>query len=386
MRILVAFDKFKGSLTANQIGQIVSRVLGQKLPDVEVALSPIADGGEGFTAAVMSACGGDWYDVDTVDAQGRPVTARYGIVEKDGHKEAVMEMSAASGLAIVKDIPLQPLTASTRGTGEMMRDALSKGVDRILIGIGGSATNDGGSGMASAWGCQFLDSSGQPVSNLPADLERVESVSLASAPKCEIVVACDVKNPLLGPDGCSAVYGPQKGVKDIEFFDNRLKRLADIASRDLGCDNRNVPGAGAAGGLGYGLMTFTGAVLQCGFDIVADISGLRERIEKADLIITGEGMLDEQTLHGKGPHGVALMARELGKKVVGMGGIIKRSPELEACFDGLIQLKPEGMPTAEAIGMAQELLEEAVAQHAEWFKELVSPVNREKSPQQPASV
>lgn len=364
MRILLAIDKFKGSLTAKEASDAVSRGLVRGGFDGEIEMCPIADGGEGFTEAVITAIGGEWCEVPVHDAQGREVTARYGMIEHGGHREAIMEMSAASGLAMVSDLPLDPMKASTRGTGEMMRHAMSHGVKRILIGIGGSATNDGGTGMAAALDWPFYDEQGELVTNLPADLERVHRIGRSECPGCEVVVACDVSNPLLGEHGCSAVYGPQKGVKDVEFYDQRLRRLAAMVVRDLGSDFREAEGAGAAGGLGYGLMTFCGAKLQSGFDMVAELTGLEARITRADLVITGEGRLDAQTLHGKGPIGVAAMARLLGKPVAGFGGIVDDNPTLRASFDALFAVKPPDMPIPEAVARAAELLEETVARNA----------------------
>lgn len=370
MRVLLAFDKFKGSLTATEVSAAVCRGFWRRLPGQELLISPIADGGEGFTEAVLTAGGGEWVEAETTDAQGRLQQSRYGLRRRDGVLEAVMEMSAASGLALVEDLPLEPRTASTYGTGEMMRHAMERGAQRILIGIGGSATNDGGVGMAAALGCRFLDENGEAVVNLPAELERVVKIDAGGMKRCEIVVACDVDNPLLGERGASQVYGPQKGVKDVAFFDGRLERLADLVKRDLGTDLRDAAGAGAAGGLGFGLISFCGATLQCGFDIVADITGLRERIEGVDLVITGEGRMDGQTLHGKGPHGVALMARAAGRPVVGIAGLVEESPELRACFDGLVQVKPEHMSSEQAIKNAARLLEDVVAERAAWLCEL----------------
>jgi glycerate 2-kinase len=282
-----------------------------------------------------------------------------------------MEMSAASGLAMVSDITLNPLTASTRGTGEMMRHAIDQGAKRILIGIGGSATNDGGTGMAAALGCRFLDGQDAVVRDLPAELERVQRIETPGKLGCEVIVACDVSNPLLGEHGCSAVYGPQKGVRDVAFFDARLRRLAAMVVRDLGIDYREEAGAGAAGGLGFGLMSFCNAKLQSGFDLVAEITELGGRIENADLVITGEGRLDGQTLHGKGPIGVAAMARLLGKRVVGVGGMVEDNEALRASFDALFAVKPPDMPIPEAIARAAELLEETVARQADSLTALV---------------
>jgi len=372
MRVLLSLDKYKGSLSSSEAAAAVARGLKRGGWDGEIDVCPVADGGEGFTEAVMGAFNGTWCEALVHDAQGRPVAARYGLIQREGHIEAVMEMSAASGLAIVSDLPLQPLTASTRGTGEMMLHAWAHGAESVLIGIGGSATNDGGSGMASALGYQFLDDNEQLLEEMPAGLEKVHRIAKSRMIPGQVVVACDVTNPLLGPSGCSAVYGPQKGVGDVPFFENRMARLADLITRDIGCDHRNEPGAGAAGGLGFGLMSFCGARLRSGFDLVSELTRLTEHIEKADLVITGEGRLDSQTLHGKGPAGVAILARQMSKKVVGVGGMVEDSDALSSLFDGLIQVKSPDMSIEEAVSRAAELLEECIAQRVDWFKSLIS--------------
>ena len=341
MRILVAMDKFKGSLTAAEAGEAVRRGLARALADTEADVCPIADGGEGTTDAMVMALGGATVTIAAHDAQGREITAAYGVIDRGEGPEAVMEMSATAGLVQVADLPLNPATAGTRGTGEMIRDALSRGVRRIIIGIGGSATNDGGIGMAQALGFTFLDAAGCAVTNLPAEFGLVNSVVRTALPMCEVLVACDVRNPLLGEQGATRVYGPQKGVRDVAFFEARLKKLADLVWRDLGVDFRDDPGAGAAGGLGFGLMSFCGARLVPGFDLIASIIGLEARIAAADAVITGEGKLDGQTLHGKGPAGVAEMARRAGKRVIGLAGVIEHSAELGRAFDLLLQSKPD---------------------------------------------
>lgn len=373
MLILLAFDKFKGSLTARAASDAVARGLRGGGVDAAIDVCPIADGGEGFTEVVVGSLGGTWFEAPVHDAQGRGLIARYGMIDREGVKEAVMEMSAASGLAIVSDLPLDPRRASTRGTGELMLEAVRHGAGRILVGIGGSATNDGGCGMAAALGCRFLDASGNEVTDLPAELERVNRIEPAPAWRCEVIVASDVTNPLLGEFGATRVYGPQKGVKDVEFFEARLQRLADLVKRDLGCDHRGEPGAGAAGGLGFGLMSFCGATLRGGFDLVADITGLRGRIARADLVITGEGRLDAQTLHGKGPVGVAEMARAAGKPVVGIGGMVESRDKLLEKFEAVWQARPGGLSMAECIVRAAELLEDCVRQNAVRIGNLVDP-------------
>ncbi len=377
MRILIAIDKFKGSIPATVAAQAIATALQQTLPEATCDLCPIADGGEGTAEAVVTALNGEWCEAATFDAQNRPVTARYGLVRAAGHLEAIMEMSAASGLAMVSDLPLNPTTASTHGTGLMLEDAIERGAQRIVIGIGGSATNDAGIGMAAALGFRFLDAAGVPLTPIIANMDRLAKIEKPALSCPEILVACDVNNPLLGPHGCTRIYGPQKGVTDFEFFENRLQHLAEIAKRDLGVDHRDVPGAGAAGGLGFGLMTFCGAKLTSGFDLIADLVHLRERVAAADLIITGEGRLDAQTLHGKGPMGVADMARELGKPVAAFAGAIEAEDQLRTRFDLLCAIKPQEMPLAEAMQRGPELLAAAVIAQSPAIRDLLTgPVDR----------
>jgi glycerate 2-kinase len=377
MRILIAIDKFKGSIPATVAAQAIASALKQTLPEATCDLCPIADGGEGTAEAVVTALNGDWCETATFDAQNRPVTARYGLVRADGKLEAIMEMSAASGLAMVSDLPLNPATASTYGTGLMLLDAMKRGVQRIVIGIGGSATNDAGIGMAAALGYRFLDASGQLLEPIIANMDRLAKIEKPDAPCPEILVACDVNNPLLGPHGCTRIYGPQKGVTDFEYFENRLLHLAEIAKRDLGVDHRDVAGVGAAGGLGFGLKTFCGAKLTSGFELIADLVHLRERIAAADLVITGEGRLDAQTLHGKGPMGVADMAREVGKPVAAFAGAIEAEDQLRTRFDLLCAIKPKEMPLAEAMQRGPELLEAAVIAQSPAIRDLLTrPMDR----------
>ena len=366
MRILIAVDKFKGSMSASEVAAAVEAGLRRAgRCDEEVDRCPIADGGEGTCDAVVGALGGEWMEVASEDALGRALRARYGWVHGREGPEAVMEMSAVSGLALVLDRPLDPWRASTRGTGRMLRDAALRGATRIRIGIGGSATNDGGMGMAAALGYRFLDRRGEEVERLP---EAFQEVTEIRRPEPEwrlppIEVACDVDNPLLGERGATRVYGAQKGVPEAEmgWFEDRLKRLADLVARDLGVDPRDVPGAGAAGGLGFGLMAFCGARLASGFELVAEAVGLAQRVAAADVVITGEGRLDAQTLNGKGPVGVARLARAAGKTVVGVGGSIQAGVGLEKEFDFLVATKPAEMTLEEAVARGAELVVEAVA-------------------------
>jgi glycerate kinase len=362
MRILIANDKFKGSLPAEKAGFHIKNSLERVFEGADFDLCPIADGGEGTALAMTTALAGEWIKEPTQDAQGRSIQASFGWVS--GSATAIMEMSAASGLAIVLDLELNPLKASTLGTGTLIQSALRKGARRILIGIGGSATNDGGLGAALALGYKFKKQGRDFFPSLETLLEADQVVRPAALPSFELIVACDVDNPLLGPRGATRVYGPQKGVRDFAWFEQRLEHLADLARRDLGVDPRDTPGAGAAGGLGFGLMAFLGGRLVSGFDMVASQVGLEARVAAADLVITGEGRLDEQSLQGKGPVGVARLARRLGKRIVGVAGSVDDSAGLRAQFDLLIGIKPATMPLDEAMRRTGELIESAVAAHA----------------------
>ena len=362
MRILIANDKFKGSLAAEKVGIHIKNSLRRAFPQAVFDLCPIADGGEGTAAAMTSALSGEWAAAAAQDAQGRPLESSFGWIPSS--TTAVMEMSAASGLALVQDLSLNPFKASTLGTGHLIKAALDKGARHILIGIGGSATNDGGLGVALALGYVFKKAGRDFVPTLETILEADRIEKPASLPSVELIVACDVDNPLLGPRGATRIYGPQKGVREFAWFEQRLEHLADLARRDLGVDPRDVPGAGAAGGLGFGLMAFLNGRLVSGFEMVSSQVGLEARVATADLVITGEGRLDEQSLQGKGPVGVARLARRLGRKIVGVAGSVDDSSALRAQFDLLIPIKPAAMPLDEAMRRTGELIEAAVDAHA----------------------
>jgi glycerate kinase len=304
------------------------------------------------------------------DALGRPVSASFAVVSHHGESVAVIDMSAASGLWRVGEGERNPWRASTRGTGELIRAAVGLGVSQIYLGLGGSATNDGGAGMAAALGYRFLDALGQEITELPAQLlqaVRLERTSLALPP---VLAACDVTNPLLGAHGATAVYGPQKGIgaEALAAQENRVAHLATLVERDLGFMGRDDEGAGAAGGLGYGAKAFCGAELISGFHLVAELTGLRDLLDTVDAVITGEGSLDRQTLNGKGPHGVAGLARGLGKTVVALAGRVERGCGVEDAFDLARPIAPEGTPVEESIRNAGEWLEIAARETAEWLR------------------
>ncbi len=312
MRILVAPDKFKGTLDAGAVAAAIAAGVREVIPAAEIDLAPLADGGEGTVAALVNACQGSWRSVETHDALGSPIRARYALLPGD---TAAIELAEASGLWRIAPERRDPLRASTRGTGEILRHALGNGPRRVWIGLGGSATNDGGAGLAAALGCRFLDRSGTPFNPLPCALDglvRLDSSAMPILPP--ITALCDVTNPLLGSDGASYVYGPQKGADPATTatLDLALTGLADVCAPHFGCDHRTTPGAGAAGGAGFGLLTFCAATLRAGFEVVAEALDLEARVARADIVITGEGMLDAQTTSGKAPAGVAAMAAKLG--------------------------------------------------------------------------
>jgi glycerate kinase len=324
MKIAVAPDSFKGSLSAMEAAECIERGLRQSLKGVSIRKIPMADGGEGTVRAIVEATGGRMVRRSVSDPLGRRIRACFGM-SGDG-KTAVIEMAAASGLALLKPGERNPLLTTTRGTGEMIRHALAAGARRILVGIGGSATNDGGTGMARALGARFLDGRGRQLREGGGSLANLERVDMSRMDKrvarTHVEVACDVDNPLVGPRGAARVYAPQKGATPamVRELDVGLRQLARVIRRDLNVDILNVPGSGAAGGLGAGLMAFLGGELRPGVDIVTDTVGLRRRLRGCDLVITGEGRMDGQTVYGKTPAGVAKAAGELGIPVIAICG------------------------------------------------------------------
>ncbi len=360
VRILIAPDKFKGSLSAPAAAQAIAHGVRAVWPHAHLDFAPIADGGEGFAESLAVALGAKWVTAASQDAIGRPIEARYAWVPEECL--AVMEMSEASGLHRLGKSERDPRRADTFGTGVLLAHAVARGARRILIGLGGSATTDGGAGMARALGYRFLDHDGREFPALPgtlAMLSRIERPPGLRLP--EIVAACDVQNPLLGERGTARVYAPQKGADPgtVEFLEKSLSRLGEIATACLGCDHRAVPGAGAAGGLGYGLLTFCGASIRPGFDMIAETLRLEGRIAAADLVITGEGRIDDQTLDGKGPAGVAALARKAGKPVIGFAGSVTAAAESAGVFDAIIPIAEGPLTIDDAMRQAAVLLERA---------------------------
>ncbi|MGD1978930.1 MAG: glycerate kinase [Akkermansiaceae bacterium] len=351
MRILIANDKFKGSLTANQVAEAVAAGLPETC---EIDFCPIADGGEGFTATMLAALGGRWVECDTVDALLRPIKSRYAISDSG---LAVMEMAAASGFELISAEDRDILRSSTYGTGLMIRHAAEqKKVERILIGLGGSATNDGGVGMADALGALLLDENEDLLASCPAELgslAKIDTDQLMEVPPVD--VACDVDNPVLGPNGATAIFGPQKGAdaEKREFLEDYLTRLIEVTGAN---DLAETPGAGAAGGLGFGMMHFLGAQLHPGFDLVSDALDLPARIAAADLVITGEGSLDSQSLSGKGPVGIARLAQDQDKPVIAVAGHITKEVRECGLFKHCAALSEYDLPLEILMSDAADLL------------------------------
>ncbi len=369
MKIVVAPDKFKGSLSAHAAAEAIARGLRSVWPDAELLLAPIADGGEGFADTLCTALGGEWIETAARDPLGREVSARYAWIEDQ--KLAVVEMSEASGLWRLTREERDPLLATTYGTGQLIRHAAERGAQTILVGLGGSATTDGGIGMAEALGFEFLTSDGELLEAVPANLlalTRIQSRGAISLPK--VIAACDVQNPLLGARGTARVFGPQKGADamTVETLELALGNLADVVQQEFEVDFRDLDGAGAAGGIGFGLMSFCGASVRSGFDIVAEALKLETHIAASDLVLTGEGQIDGQTMEGKGPAGVAALARKYGKPVVAFAGSVAEGAGVPSLFSAACSIIDEPVSLDEAMRRAPEFLERAASRTARFLQ------------------
>lgn len=324
MKIVIAIDSLKGSLTSMEAGRAAEEGIKRVFPEAEVSVFPMADGGEGTAEALVCGMGGRWESVLVQDPLGREITGRYGILEK--RKTAVIEMAAAAGLTLLRPEERDPLKASTFGVGQMICDGIKKGCRTFLLGIGGSATNDGGAGMLKALGYELLDEEGKPIPPGAEGLSHLKQIRTDKVRpelyECTFYIACDVTNPLCGENGCSAVFGPQKGADPdmIEKMDGWLLHFAGLTEKLRPGISRNHPGAGAAGGLGFAFLAYTNAKLESGVQMVLRESGMEEHIRDADLVITGEGKLDGQTAMGKAPIGVAKLAKRHNKPVIAFSG------------------------------------------------------------------
>ena len=371
MRILIAPDKFKGSLSAREVAENIAAGLREVLPDAKIDIVPVADGGEGTAEAICDARGGSWLRCKAHDPIGREIDARYAWIEE--RKLALMEMSEAAGMWRLSESERDPVRATTFGVGEMILDTANRGANEIIIGLGGSATNDGGFGMARALGFRFdYEQPPSPGYGAPSEQEhekeqkvtrllRLTGIAKPNDLKLpKIIAAVDVRNPLLGKNGATRVFGPQKGASkdNIDSLERALTRLADVASKEFGFDCRDEAGAGAAGGLGFGLMSFCAAKIRPGFDVVAEAVDLESKMKYADLVVTGEGSLDRQTLEGKTPAGVANLARKLGKRVFAIVGRASEDRDVREIFDRIYENARPGMSEKENIERATELLQE----------------------------
>lgn len=350
MKVVAAIDSFKGSMTSMEAGRAAREGILAAHPDAEVVIRPLADGGEGTTDALIEGLGGERIDLTVTGPLGDPVTCYYGYLsstENTGKKNvgkdtatggmgsgtAIMEMAAAAGITLtdVRD----PLSATTFGVGEMILDAIDRDCRDFIIGIGGSATNDGGIGMLKALGFRFMDPDGNDPGEGGQALEKVASIDISGRDprldECRFRVACDVTNPLCGENGATYIYGPQKGVTDDmkESLDQAMEHYASVAADTLGQDHAEAPGAGAAGGLGFALLSFLDAELTPGIRLILDAVGLEEELKDADVVITGEGRLDHQTAMGKAPVGVAELAKKYGATVIAFAGSV--TPDAGAC-------------------------------------------------------
>lgn len=333
MRFVVAPDSYKGCLTSSEAGQIMARALLEEIPGAETKVIPVADGGEGTVDAVVEAAGGKVIQIQVTGPLGERVDSRYGIVEENGESVAVLETAAICGLPMVPEELRNPMEATTRGLGEAIREALDAGIRRFVIGLGGSATNDGGLGLLCALGARFTKEDESAAEGFARELGSLMQADLEGLDprlaESRITVACDVTNPLLGEHGASFIFGPQKGAtpEQAAQLDEAMAHYADLVESQISRSIRNVPGTGAAGGLGFALIA-VGAQLQPGAEIVSSLTGLANHIAQADWVLTGEGRSDGQTLYGKLPFYVAQMAKRAGKPAILISGSLGDNSEL----------------------------------------------------------
>jgi len=365
MKIVIAPDSFKGSVSARDAAQSIKNGIMKVYKDINLVCIPMADGGEGTVQPMVDVTGGKIIKIKVHGPMFREVDAFYGILG-DG-KTAIIEMAAASGLPLVPDNQKDPMTASTYGTGELIKHALDEGCERIIMGVGGSATNDGGQGMAKALGVRFLDKQGYDIGYGGGSLDKLFTIDISGIDKrvknCEVILACDVENPLCGPNGATYIFGPQKGAKDgvLEILDKNLEHYADVIKSTLDIDIKDYPGAGAAGGLGGGAMAFLNAKMRKGVEIVIDMVSLDEHVKDADLVITGEGMMDFQTQFGKTPFGVAKTAKKYDVPVIALVGKIGKGADAlyDLGIDSIFSIVDGPMSLEDAMANGGKLLEDA---------------------------
>lgn len=361
--IVLAPDSFKESMTAKEACEAMERGIHKVNPNINCIHVPMADGGEGTMQSLVDATGGTVYITKVKGPLGNEVSASYGITG-DG-LTGVLEMASASGIQLVSPEARNPLITTTYGTGQLIKACLDKGVSKLLIGIGGSATNDGGAGMVHALGGRLLDEEGNELLFGGGELGRLASIDLSGfdprLKDVQVEVACDVTNPLCGPTGASNVFGPQKGATPemIKQLDNNLHHYANVIKEQLGKDIRDMPGAGAAGGLGAGLVVFLDGVLKKGIELVIDYTGLENKVQQADMVWTGEGSIDFQTQYGKTPLGVAEVAKKFGKPVLAFAGRIGDQTEVlyDKGIDAIFGIMPGAASLEDALKLGQDNLE-----------------------------
>ncbi len=364
MNILILPDSFKNCLSSTGVANALTEGIRRVFPEAKIEQYPVADGGEGTVKAFVNATGGKIIKCPAHDALGREIEGFYGLLPDD---TAVIEMAAASGIELLKPEEKNPLITSTYGTGEIIKEALENGAQKIILGLGGSVTNDGGTGMAKALGYRFLDINDKEIAEgggALSDLAKIDNSAVAdNVKKATFLIACDVQNPLTGESGASAVYGPQKGATPtmVKQLDANLHHLAETIKQDLGTDVENTPGAGAAGGMGAGSLAFLGGTLQAGFDIVTQTLSLKEKVAQADIIITGEGKIDAQTKQGKTPYAVAQLAKAADKKVLAFAGYLGADHRelYDHGFDAIFPIAQKPMTLDESLNTAPTLLANA---------------------------
>lgn len=370
-RVLVAPDKFKGSLTAREAAEHIAAGWHASWPECEIVELPLADGGDGTLEVIGASLAGEWMETIARDVRRRPKNVRW--LWQPEKRTAWIEAARVCGLAGLSAGELDPLTATSTGLGDVVRNSLEAGAEHVCLCLGGSATNDGGCGMASALRFTFRDKHGASFDPLPCNLSVLEFIERpAQMPSCKFSALVDVLNPLLGPRGASRTYAPQKGATPamVEALEAAIKRLTNVAARDLGAPFAETPGAGAAGGLGFGVLAFLGGELQSGFDTIADINGLAEAVASAGVVVTGEGRIDEQTGEGKVAAGVAGIARRLGKPVIALAGSIPLSSS--ACcdlFDAAFPVSDNSMTLQHAMTHAGPLLQATAARVAQAMRQ-----------------
>ncbi|MAU64592.1 MAG: glycerate kinase [Dehalococcoidia bacterium] len=368
MKIIIAPQAFKGSMSALKVTEAMSEGALKMFPEAEIVMCPVADGGDGTLETLVDISNGEINKCSVHNPMGKIIDAEWGAMG-DG-KTAVIEMARSSGLALLDPKKLNPLKASTYGLGELIQDALNKGFKKFIIGIGGSATNDAGAGMAQALGVKLLDGKGVEIAPGGINLMNLNTIDMSGIDDrildSDFQIACDVTNPLTGPEGASEVYGPQKGAtrKMIDDLDASLQNFNEIVIKTFNKDLSKVPGAGAAGGLGAGMITFTDATLRTGIDIVLDAVELNEKIAKADLVITGEGAMDFQTIYDKAPIGVAKIAKQHGIPTIGISGMLGKNYQIvhEHGIDAAVSIVTGPMTLPEASEKSYELISNSVSE------------------------